>query len=344
MTCAASSAAPQTGNQPVAPLTQRDQKSRIFCRPAAFYLGALCLALPAQAGDVRVGLTLSDNVNLAPIFAAEKLGLFRSAGITVKRAPIRGINVGLEALAAGHVDIIDAPGPAAALDQDRKLAGKIVVTNASGFFGWTVVVNHKSGVQAMAELDGKKFAITTIRSLAGMAAFLAAERTRIKMDLQAVGAGALIPMLRDNRVSAVISPASLGLREVAGGGARIVYDLSLGNDPYTVSTLIASNAMISNRPSELRAFLAANSAALVHMQMNRKWSIDLLKEFANLTDTALVERMHDNIIRRMDPRGKTDPQALKNALALAATAWRLPNIAAVDPILLYTNEFIAPEK
>lgn len=304
----------------------------------------LSLARPATAGDVRVGLTLSDNVYLAPIHAAEKLGLFRVAGINVKRAPIRGIAVGLEALAAGQVDIIDAPGPAAALDQDRKLPGKIVVTNASGFFGWTVIVNSSSGVQAIGELEGKTFAITTVRSLAGMAASLAAARSNIKIDLQAIGAGALIPSLRANKVDAVVSPAWLGLREVSTGGARIVYDLGLSPEPYTVSTLIASHAMIADKPSELRAFLAAISSALAHMQSNRKWSVELLKEVGNLTDTALVERMYDNIIRRMDLRGKTEPEALSNALSLAARAWNLPDIAAMDPDKLYTNDFLAPEK
>lgn len=294
----------------------------------------------AVAGDIRVGLTLSDDIYLAPIFAAEKLGLFKKAGIEVKRSSIRDIAVGLEALTAGQVDIIDAPGPAAALATDQGLPGKIVVTNAAGFYGWTVVVRTGTGVRSIGVLDGKNVGITSVRSLAGMAISLAQDRAKIEFAVQAIGAGALVPMLRERKIDAIISPATLGLREVAGGRARIAYDLSLGKEQYTVSTLIASNAMMQKRPADLKAFLAARTAALIHMQANRKWTVDLLKEFANLSDTLLVEQMYDSIIRRMNAIGPTDAATLKAAINLAARAWKTPELSAINPANLFTNEFL----
>ncbi|MGE3247404.1 MAG: ABC transporter substrate-binding protein [Beijerinckiaceae bacterium] len=314
-------------------------------RLSALAASALILAAAAtgaSASEIRIGITLADDIYLAPILAAEKLGLFKKAGIEVKRSPIRGIEVGIEALRANQVDMIDAPGPAVALASEKGLPGKIVVTSASGFFGWTVIVNKQSGYNALADLSGKKAGIATGRSLASMAAFLAMERGQIKFDVDAVGAGSLMPMLRQNEIQAAIGPAMLGLREVAGDRARIVYDLSLGQQRYTVSTLIATSEFIEKRPADLRAFLGAVAAALAHMQQNRKWSIDLLKEHANLVNTALVERMHDNIIRRMTPGEATDAKALKASMDLAARAWNLPEIANVDPGSLFTNDFLAP--
>ncbi len=300
----------------------------------------LCFAKTATATEIRVGLTLSDDIYLAPIFAADKLGLFKKAGIEVKQSSIRDIAVGLEALTAGQVDIIDAPGPAAALATDEGLPGKIIVTNASGFYGWTIIVRAKTGLQSVGELNGKNVGITAVRSLAGMAASLAQDRAKITINIQALGAGALIPALRDNKIDAIISPAGLGLREVSGGRARIAYDLSLGKEMYTVSTLIASNAMMQKRSSDLKAFLAARSAALKHMQDNPKWALDMLKEYAHLTDTVLLDQMYKNIIRRMDVIGATNEATLKAALNLASRSWKAPKLGTINPANLFTNEFL----
>ncbi|MDP4594376.1 MAG: ABC transporter substrate-binding protein [Beijerinckiaceae bacterium] len=317
-------------------------------------LGSAFLPLSKPyAGTIRFGATLADEIYLAPIFAAEKLGLFEKAGIVVTRSLTRSIPVGLEALAAGQVDIIDAPGPAAAIaksggdgatDADGiggpGLPGKIVATNAAGFFGWTVIVNAASGFQSLADLRGKKIGIGAAGSLAEMAAELAMERGKVDFDLQAVGAGALIPMLRQKSIDAVIGAAMLTHREVERKRARIAYDLGLGSQSYTVSTLIASNTLMQERPAELRAFLAALAQALERMQIDRKYSIELLKEYTNIADARIVERMFDNIIRRMTPGYGTDPAALKAAERLAARAWKVKGLEKVDPQSLFTNSFL----
>lgn len=298
----------------------------------------------ALAGGIKVGITLADDIYLAPIYAAEQLGLFKSAGLAVKRIPIRNIEVGLEALAASQVDLIDAPGPAIALLGAEKLAGKIVATNASGFFGWTAIVKRSSGYLSLADLAGKKTGIGTDRSLASMAATLAMERGKVDFPVTAVGAGALIPMLRQGKIDAAISSAMLGLREVQSGRARIVYDLGLGTETYAVSTLIASNSLMQKRPEELRAFLRALSGALAHMQKDRKWSIELLKRYTSITDTELVTRMYDNIIRRMNPSYSTTPKSLFTAKALAARAWKTSELHGLDLTPHYTNTFLTPAK
>lgn len=291
---------------------------------------------------IHVGISLADDIYLAPIFAAGKLGLFKKAGLVVRRSAIRSLSAGVEALAAGHVDMIDAPSPAVTIakDKEKGLPGKIVATNAEGFYGWTVIVKNDSAYQSLADLRGKTLGISAPASLAAMAATLAMERGKVDFTVQAVGAGSLIPMLRQRKLDAVVASAMVAQREVASKRARIAYDLGFGEETYAVSTLIASNALMAKRPAELRAFLAAVARALTRMQSDRKWSIEVLKEYANIVDIQLVERMHDNIIRRMKPGGATTSRALRSAEALAARAWDIKGLAWTDAQSLYTNDFV----
>ncbi len=307
-----------------------------------FAAAAICAAvsLPVHSAEIRLAFAISDDIFLAPVFAAEQLGYFRAADIEVRRLNLRGADVVQQALKSGQADIIDASGPAAAQSFSGGTLGKIVATTANGFFGWTVIVREQGGAQSMSELAGKQIGISATHSLSDMAAQLTSERHKVKFEIVTRGAGAIVPELRAGTIDAVLSSALLGLREVSASRAHIVLDLGMDTDSYLVSGFVASTAMIETRQRDLRAFLNATFQALVQMKADRKWSLDLIKEYARISDTAYAERIYDNVIRSMNTDPETDPASLRAALALAARAWNQPELAEVDPSLLFTNEFV----
>jgi ABC-type nitrate/sulfonate/bicarbonate transport system substrate-binding protein len=191
------------------------------------------------------------------------------------------------------------------------------------------------------QLAGKMVGVSSTHSLSDMAAQLTAENHSLKFDIVTLGAGAIVPELRAGKVDAIISSALLGLREVSASRARIVFDLGLDPAPFLVSGYVASTAMIETRQRDLRAFVAATTQALAHMQADRKWSIEQLKEYARVTDTAYAERLHDNVIAKLGSDPQISPESLKEALELAARAWKQPELAATPVAPLYTNEFAA---
>ncbi len=97
---------------------------RVTRRTLICSLALTAMAGPVRAsaqGSIRFGATVADNVVYAPVFAAQELGYFESAGVKVTIVPLRGAAVAEEALEAGHVDVIDhviptraAPSPTAA--------------------------------------------------------------------------------------------------------------------------------------------------------------------------------------------------------------------------------------
>lgn len=311
---------------------------RLAITMMAACLPALCT--PASSAEIRVAFAISDDIFLSPVFAAERLGLFRDADIQLRRLNLRGADTIQQALKSGQADIIDASGPAAAQAFPNGAGGKLIATAANGFYGWTVAAREDRSIPSIRDLAGKMVGVSTTHSLSDMAAQLAAENNSIKFDIVSLGAGSIVPELRAGKVEAIITSALLGLREVSANRARILFDLGADKAPFLVSGYVASTQMIETRQRDLRAFVAATSQALTHMQANRRWSIDLLKEYARISDNGYAELVYDAVIRNMDANAQVSPESLKEALELAARAWKSPELAATPVAPLYTDEFI----
>lgn len=295
----------------------------------------------AAASEIRLGFGLSDDIFLAPVVAAEKLDFFKVAGVTVKRVGVRGGAAAHEALKAGQVEIIDTTGPGVVLALGEGTGERIVATISERFLGWSVIVRDDAVWRSINALGGRRIGISGTRGLPDLAAARLAQMSKVKFEIDPVGAGRLVPSLRDGKLDAVLSSALVGLREVDGGRARIVFDLGRDKNRYLVSAYAASEEMIAKRPRDLRAFLAATFNGLAYMKSNRRWSLDLLKAYARITDDGLAERIYDTIIVNMSADGATDAASLKAGLELAAQAWKLPELAKVEPVKYFTNDFIS---
>lgn len=298
------------------------------------------LVTPAAAGEIRLAFNLADDVYLAPVYAAEKLGYYSAAGVEIKRLNLRGEETIQQALRSRQADIIDATAPMVARAFPRGEGGRIVATAANGFYGWTVIAKEDSGVVSAAALAGRKLGVSTTHPLADIASQLVTDRFRTQVEMISLGSAAIIPDLRAGKIDAALTSSLLGLREVAGARARILLDLGADPRPYLVSAYVASTELMDSRPHDLRAFIGATFRALVHMKGDRKWSIDLIKEYARISDNAFAERLHDSVIAAMPLDPAADPVSFQDALDLAARAWSQPELARIDIAPLYTNEYI----
>jgi hypothetical protein len=97
--------------------------------------------------------------------------------------------------------------------------------------------------------------------------------------------------------------------------------------------------MTDNRAAELKATLAAVYKALDYMKANKSWAIPFLKEFAGSESDELTNALFDGIIPRLSSDGHIEEAWVANGLKLAARAWDAPELAAMDPKPLFTNDF-----
>lgn len=300
-------------------------------------LAALVAASTATAEPVRIGFA-AESVDYAPAWAAEKLGLFKKAGVEVKLITFRGGAAAQEALSAGAADIIAYFSPAVALAVSKGAKEKMVATVGAGHVGWNLIVKADSGLKTIQDLAGRKVGISAKATTSDMAALWIAEKGGVKFQEIPLGA-ALAPGLRSGQVDAIVFSAMITLREVEAGQARSLLDLTKEMPPTLANVYTASQDMIDKRSQELRATLGAIYEGLAYMRTNRAWALAYLKEFAKSDNEKLNERLYNQVIKELSPDGQIEKAWIETGLRLAARAWNMPDLAKVDPATLFTNEF-----
>ena len=312
-----------------------------WSRPALLAAGFIAVLFTgnAQAGEIRLGL-VPENVFTAPAYAAEKLGLYKAAGLDVKFIVFRGGAAAQEAMSAAQVDVIDYFGPAVALAVSKGAKEKLVAVNIPGHTGWHVLVKADSPFKDIKDLAGKKIGISAKATTSDMAALWIADRAGIQLQQVPVGPGALAPALRAGQLDAIVFSALVTNREMLAGHARSILALTDVMPPTIADAYVASLDLMQNRSADLRAFLAATLKGLEHIKANREWSLAFLKEFAKIDNDRLVALLLDEVIPRIPADGRIEQAWVEGGLQLAARAWDVPELAKVDARAIFTNEFL----
>lgn len=302
--------------------------------------------LPGDAparGQVRVGISVSDNSVFAPVAAAAELGLYAEAGLAVRIVPLRGVAAAEEALAAGHVDVIDHTVAYAA----RAIAGgsqlKVVAVATNGFYGWSLIVRTDSPAKSLRDLVGAKIGVGPRLSVADMAARRLGDLSSAHFQFTPTGPGTLAPALRTGKLDAVLYSATVAQREVVSGNARTILDLTEPADRTALYGYSASRNMREARGDDLRTFLGAVHRAAAHMKSDKAWSLRFLRTFTSVNEPELAEILFERVVHYLSTDGASQPEELARGLALAARAWNAPALADLDPAMIFTNAFLSPD-
>jgi ABC-type nitrate/sulfonate/bicarbonate transport system substrate-binding protein len=309
-----------------------------LCTLALTAMGAQARA--SNAGTIRFGVSVADNVAYAPAFAAQELGFFGEAGLKVIMIPLRGAAVAEETLAAGHVDVIDHIIPYTGRTIARGGDARVVATVSRGFLGWSLIVRADNPAANVRDLVGKKIGVGPRLSVGDMAAQRLADQVSGRFELVHNGPGGLVPALRSGEIDAMLFSASVAQREVTAGNARIVHELTDPGDRTAIYGYAASAAARERRGEELRRFLAAVLRATAHMKKDRDWSISFLKSYVRVADDAFAAILHDRIVANLSNNGDTRIADVERAFALAARAWNAPALMDVPTAEVFTNEFL----
>ncbi len=302
-------------------------------------VGGMTRASSSQAA-IRFGVTIADNVAFAPAFAAQELGFFEQAGVKVTIVPLRGSAVAEEALAAGHVEIIDHVVAYTGRAVSRGGDPRVIATVSSGFLGWSLIVRADSPIKSARDLVGKRIGVGPRLSVGDMAAQRLADQVSGRFEVIHNGPGALVPALRIGEIDAMLFSASVAQREVAAGNARTILDLTDPADRTAIYGYAASAEAREKRGEDLRRFMAAVLRATAHMKQNREWSLRFLKSYVRVPDDAFAAILQDRIVDNLSANGETKVDDVERAVSLAARAWDSPAIIDVPAQQIFTNEFL----
>ena len=228
-----------------------------------------------------------------------------------------------EALAAGHVDVIDHVIAYTSRSIANGGDARVIATASMGFLGWSLIVRADSPATSLRDLVGKKVGVGLRLSVGEMAAQRLADQVSGRFELVHNGPGALVPALRSGEIDAMLFSASVAQREVTAGNARSVHELTDPSDRTALYGYAASAEAREKRPEDLRAFLAAVLRATAFMQSDRQWSMRFLKRYVRVPEDAFAAVLQDRIIANLSTTGETQADAVERAVALAARAGTL---------------------
>lgn len=303
-------------------------------------VGGMTRASSSSQGSIRFGVTIADNVAFAPAFAALELGFFEEAGVKVAIVPLRGSAVAEEALAAGHVEIIDHVVAYTGRAVSRGGPPRVIATVSSGFLGWSLIVRADSPIQNVRDLVGKRVGVGPRLSVGDMAAQRLTDQVSGRFEIIHNGPGALVPALRSGEIDAMLFSASVAQREVTAGNARMILDLTDPADRTAIYGYAASAEAREKRAEDLRRFLAAVLRATAYMKQNREWSLRFLKGYVRVPDGAFAAILQDRIVHNLSANGETKIDDVERAVSLAARAWDSPALIDVPVQQIFTNEFL----
>lgn len=228
---------------------------------------ALCIAAlsPARAEDILVTQYKADPSG-APYGVAIDKGFFKKAGVDITGV-ISGEGGGASVRAVIASDLgFGETSPAAAIaaiSQGQDI--KIVDIGSRSLADNVIIVMPDSPIKSVADLKGKKVAISNPKSLGEMTFVAAAEKVGLNPnDIQRVALGNLsgaLTALENHVVDATSIPGILFM--MRGGESK--YRVIMG--PKDLPALppaagIATSDLIKNHPDKLRALLAARREAV----------------------------------------------------------------------------------
>jgi ABC-type nitrate/sulfonate/bicarbonate transport system substrate-binding protein len=287
------------------------------CHIMMLLAATMLFAAPAlsYAETVRIGLPTKTYWPTTVAEAAAHQKLFEKEGITAEITIYRGGAECFEALAAGAADLIlDAPSLPAA-GRTKGVMSKAVANGSMGNFGWQLMVPAKSTLD-VADLNGKKVAITSAGSGSDLLALWTIQDKKIDFTRVPVGGGGLVPNLLAGNVDAAVVYSPLSFQIKKSGEARTLIDYASAVPPNLTSVWIVTDKYAKEKPQAVQKALNALYGGLMFMRNNRDAAVKLIAELYEMpADIAAAE--YENTILKLETDGSMAGANIQAALQLS---------------------------
>lgn len=246
----------------------------------------------ASAEPVKIGiLSLTSH---SPSIIAEGKGYYEEAGLDVEFVPFQAAQPMAVAIASGDVDFGLTAMTAGLVSLAERGAVKIIggaMAEEEGIEGHKILVSkaaHDAGATTPADLEGKRFGITTAGSSFHYMAHKIADGEgfeRSSMELVPLnGVPAVIASLRSGQIDAWSIQPNIANGLIASGDVFEVGRIDDYIDTYQVTTLFTSSDLAANNRPLVESFVSAFSkgvadynAAFVDKTMPEEESAELVE-------------------------------------------------------------------
>lgn len=302
---------------------------------------ALLGAGVADANDrIRVGKAQGSAWTFLPLDIGVEQGLFAKQGLEIESADLGGDARVQQALAAGSIDFGLGSGPGMAFA--AKGAPAIAVAAFAGPpRNISAIVLHDSPIQTVADLKGKRIAVSTAGSLSDwLAKQLAIQQGWGQDGIQAVPLGAIptsIAALKTRQVDAVVLATEAGFRLEEQKEGRVVATLDRFAPHFITHVVFAQRSLIANNPALVARFLQGFFAAIVFVKTHKD-DTSKLAERVLQQSPVLARKVYDLEASMFIDDGRFEPLAvatLKQSFIDMKTLLSAPADAE-----LFTTQFV----
>lgn len=256
-------------------------------------------SLPAQTSkQLLLGLaSISGGIDV--LYVTKKTGAFKRNGLDVDFILFQGGSQALQVLLSGDVKMISGGGGTAAQSARMKGAGNVLIATYTPTMPFSLYVNSK--IQDAKQLKGAKIAISRF----GSSSDFAARYILTRLGVQPVKEVTLMQIGNQReRLSALLSgavdgsvidaPNTLIARQQ---GFRQLADASGLGLAYPHNNIATTERFIREESDTVMSFVRAFVEGIAYYKTHKAESIQMIKEFLRLNDSAFAEEAYDYFAR-----------------------------------------------
>jgi NitT/TauT family transport system substrate-binding protein len=296
---------------------------------------------PAAAADtkLRVGKAIALPFDFTPLDVGMEKGFFKKHGLDIEAINFAGSAKLQQGLAADAIDIGLGSGPE--LVFVAKGNSDLGVAAFAGPMGLLLIVRPDAGINAPADLKGKKIGVSTVGGLTDWAVHQASRHLGWGPDgivVTPLGTDeAQVAALRTRDLDGMCIDVAGAYKLEKEGAAKIVLHFSTVAPDFINHITYATNEMIAKHPDQLRAFLAGWFETIAWMRKNKDETVKIVAPVMHQTPE-ITSRAYDEIMPSFSDTGKFDAKALKVLAQSFIQMNQLPS--EPDMSKLYTEKFL----
>ena len=308
---------------------------------ALLFAAVVCAASAAAAADkVRVGKSVSQPFAFAPVEIGTAEGIWAKHDLDVETVIFAGDAKLQQGMVANSVDFGLGSGPAMGF-LAKGVPAKAVGALANEPLSMGLIVGAGADIRKPDDLKGKKIGVTTAGSLSD---WLVRELSRQlgfgSTGITPVALGAMTAMvaaLKRGQIDGVVLSASQGYGLEKTGEARLLLEFGTYIKNFHTHVIFATDAMIADKPDQVRRFLAGWKETIAFMAANKAETMRIARQVTGLDET-IESREYDDVM----PMMSRDLRFSAKALDVIGDSFPEMEIMPAKPDMrtLYTEEFL----
>jgi NitT/TauT family transport system substrate-binding protein len=310
------------------------------CLAAMLLLIAVDRPGAATAETLRVGKSVPQAFGFVPLDIGSRNGIFKKNGLDIEITSFGGAPKLDQALAADAVDIGLNSGADMAFIV-KGLPVKAVAAMANAPLELTLVVRPDGSIKTVADLKGKRVAVSQLGSLTG---WLVGELSRQQgwgpdgIERIAIGqVSAYWPALQTRQVDGITIDLSSALQAERQDRGKLLVAFGDVVTEFHLYAIFATEKIIASRPETVRAFLKGWFETIAFMKANKENAVKIASEIQGV-DTDIAGQSFDTMMRSFSVDGKFNPKALAVLSRSFVELKTLPE--EPDMKALYTEAFL----